>query len=114
MLTELRKDDDKAKLAGWVVHDLRPTARSLMSRAGVQPRHAEMALGHVVAGVEGVDDRHRYLDEKRWGFLKPNAAIGEHAQVSFQNAGRTLIRSKSAIYIGPLTVVLCPNDLQPA
>jgi len=68
MLAELRKIDRKAKLPRWVVHDLRRTARSLMSRAGVLPRHAEMALGHVVAGVEGVYDRHRYLDEKREAF----------------------------------------------
>lgn len=63
MLAELRKADKKAKLPGWVVHDLRRTARSLMSRAGVPPRHAEMALEHLVAGVEGNYDRHRYLDE---------------------------------------------------
>jgi integrase len=68
MLAELHKTDGKAKLPGWVIHDLRRTARSLMSRAGVLPRHAEMALGHVVAGVEGVYDRHRYLDEKRSAF----------------------------------------------
>ena len=68
MLAELRDLDSKAKLPGWVVHDLRRTARSLMSRAGVPPRHAEMALGHVVAGIEGVYDRHRYLDEKRAAF----------------------------------------------
>jgi integrase len=68
MLAELRRDDRKAELPGWVVHDLRRTARSLMSRAGVQPRHAEMALGHTVPGVEGVYDRHRYLDEKRAAF----------------------------------------------
>jgi hypothetical protein len=39
-----------------------------MSRAGVLPRHAEMALGHVVPGVEGVYDRHSYADEKRAAF----------------------------------------------
>lgn len=68
MLAELHKIDRKAKLPGWVIHDLRRTARSLMSRAQVPPRHAEMALGHVVACVEGVYDRHRYLDEKRAAF----------------------------------------------
>ena len=68
MLAELRKLDSKAKLPGWVIHDLRRTARSLMSRAGVLPKHAEMALGHAVAGVEGTYDRHRYLDEKRAAF----------------------------------------------
>jgi integrase len=68
MLADLRKDDGKAALRPWIVHDLRRTARTLMSRAGVQPRHAEMALGHVVQGVEGVYDRHRYLEEKRQAF----------------------------------------------
>lgn len=68
MVAELRKDDSNAKLSAWVVHDLRRTARSIMSRAGVPPRHAEMALGHVVQGVEGVYDRHQYLDEKRQAF----------------------------------------------
>ena len=68
MLAELRKIDKKATLPSWVIHDVRRTARSLMSRAGVLPRPAEIALGHLVAGVEGVYDRHRYLDEKRSAF----------------------------------------------
>jgi hypothetical protein len=37
-----------------VLHDLRRTARSLMSRAGVRPDIAERALGHAIPGVEGV------------------------------------------------------------
>jgi integrase len=37
----------------WVVHDLRRTARSLMSRAGVRPDIAERVMGHAIAGVEG-------------------------------------------------------------
>jgi integrase len=56
-----------AKLPGiepWTVHDLRRTARSLMSRAGVKPHVAERVLGHAIAGVEGVYDRHGYDEEK--------------------------------------------------
>jgi integrase len=68
VLAELQKHDPKADLPRWTVHDLRRTARSLMSRAGVPPRHAEMALGHVVPGVEGTYDRHTYFDEKRAAF----------------------------------------------
>jgi hypothetical protein len=34
-----------------------------MSRAGVPSDHAERCLGHVVGGVRGVYDRHRYQDE---------------------------------------------------
>ena len=48
----------------WVLHDLRRTARSLMSRAGVPSEHAERTLGHAIKGVEGVYDRHRYEEEK--------------------------------------------------
>jgi integrase len=48
----------------FVIHDLRRTARSLMSRAGVPREIAERVLGHAIRGVEGVYDRHEYRDEK--------------------------------------------------
>ena len=56
--------DAKAPTAQWRIHDLRRTARSLMSRAGVRPDIAERVMGHAIAGVEGVYDRHSYRDEK--------------------------------------------------
>lgn len=65
MLAELRKADPAATLDRWVLHDLRRTARTLMSRAGVQVDHAERVLGHVMGGVRGVYDRFGYLEEKR-------------------------------------------------
>jgi integrase len=63
-----RFDERVAKVLGepipnWTLHDLRRTARSLMSKAGVPERHAEQCLGHVIGGVMGVYDRHRYHDE---------------------------------------------------
>jgi integrase len=36
--------DERCGLTGWTNHDIRRTARSLMSRAGVDPDHAERAL----------------------------------------------------------------------
>jgi hypothetical protein len=39
-----------------------------MTRAGVEPDHAECALGHVIPGVPGVYDRASYRDEKRRAF----------------------------------------------
>jgi integrase len=48
----------------WVFHDLRRTARSLMSRAGVEFLLAERILGHSVKGVAAIYDRHDYRDEK--------------------------------------------------
>jgi integrase len=52
----------------WRIHDLRRTARSLLSRAGVNPDVAERCLGHRMGGIRGVYDRHRYLDEMRAAF----------------------------------------------
>lgn len=51
-------------VANWTVHDLRRTARSLMSRAGVRPDVSERVLGHAIPGVEGVYDRYSYDPEK--------------------------------------------------
>jgi integrase len=52
-------------LPNWTLHDLRRTAKTLMARAGVRPDISERVLGHVIAGVEGIYDRHSYADEKR-------------------------------------------------
>jgi integrase len=62
------KFDIACGVKDWRLHDLRRTARSLMSRAGVAPDIAERCLGHAITGVRGVYDRHRYLDEMRKGF----------------------------------------------
>jgi integrase len=51
-------------MPSWTLHDLRRTARSLMSRAGVRPDIAERVLGHAIKGVEGIYDRFQYADEK--------------------------------------------------
>jgi integrase len=63
----LRKGEIDEKLPkgmpAWRIHDLRRTARSLMSRAGVSSDHAERVLGHAIVGVEGVYDRHHYKPE---------------------------------------------------
>jgi integrase len=64
------KLDAASGTSGWVLHDLRRTGRSLMSRAGVPSDIAELALGHVLPGIRQVYDRHKYLDEKRIAFEK--------------------------------------------
>jgi integrase len=68
--SHLKAAFDKALpgLPRWTLHDLRRTARSLMSRAGVSTDHAERCLGHVIGGVRGVYDRHEFREEKRQGF----------------------------------------------
>ena len=56
--------DERAKIAPWRVHDLRRTARSLMSRARVRPDVAEQIMGHAIQGVAGTYNRYDYFDEK--------------------------------------------------
>lgn len=62
------KFDKACGVTGWTLHDLRRTARSLMSRAGVNADIAERSLGHVISGVRGTYDRHAYFDEKKHAF----------------------------------------------
>jgi integrase len=67
--TQLKRAFDRAlPLPRWTLHDLRRTARSLMSRAGVSKDHGERCLGHVIGGVRGVYDRHEYHREKALAF----------------------------------------------
>jgi len=68
--------DRVSGVSGWVIHDLRRTARSLMSRAGVPTDHAERCLGHVIGGVRGVYDRHEYHAEKAKAFEALAAVVG--------------------------------------
>jgi integrase len=59
-----RLDSRLSGVEPWVLHDLRRSARSLMSRAGIASEHAERVMGHAIGGVEGVYDRHAYKAEK--------------------------------------------------
>ena len=75
--TQFKRGLDKASgVSGYTLHDLRRTARSLMSRAGVPSDHAERCLGHVIGGVRGVYDRHEYHREKARAFEMLAGEIG--------------------------------------
>ena len=63
-----KKFDAVCGVENYTVHDLRRTARTLLSRCGVRPDIAERILGHSVGGHLGaVYDQHRYLEEMREG-----------------------------------------------
>jgi integrase len=63
-IAQMKREFDKlCGVKDWHLHDLRRTARSLMSRAGVLDHHAERCLGHVIPGVKGTYDRHKYQHE---------------------------------------------------
>jgi integrase len=60
--------DRRSGVTGWRLHDLRRTARSLMSRSGISPDVAERCLAHTIGGVRGIYDRHSYHAEKKRAF----------------------------------------------
>ena len=62
---ERRKADGRKPIKErWVLHDLRRTARSIMSRCAT-PDVAERVLGHAIPGIRGVYDHYDYAAEKR-------------------------------------------------
>jgi integrase len=75
MQSQAAKGTKVRSLPNWTLHDLRRTAKTLMVRAGVRPDISERVLGHVIAGVEGIYDRHSYADEKRDALEKLAAMI---------------------------------------
>jgi integrase len=86
------KLDEASGVTGYTLHDLRRTARSLMSRAGVPTDHAERCLGHTIPGVRGVYDRHEYHAEKARAF-EALAAIIERIVTGTQ-AGVVQLRKR--------------------
>ena len=97
-LAKVRRQHGRAVMPRWVYHDLRRSARSLMSRAGVAPDHAERVLGHAIPGIRGTYDRHAFGPEKR-DALERLAALVERilrpgeSVVSFPKARKLKARS---------------------
>jgi integrase len=60
--------DGASGVTGWRLHDLRRTARSLLSRAGVNSDVAEKCVGHSRGDIIERYDRHKYLPEMRHAF----------------------------------------------
>jgi len=56
--------DERSKVRGWRIHDLRRTARTLMSRAGIDKDTGERVLGHAIPGSRGIYDRFEYTEAK--------------------------------------------------
>lgn len=54
--------------AKWTTHSLRKTARTLLSRAGIDREIAEKCLGHIESGIVGAYNHHEAKLEKRTAF----------------------------------------------
>jgi hypothetical protein len=61
-------DPEKAKIDGWILHDLRRTATTGMARLNIAPHVVDRILNHVsgtIRGVAAVYNRHAYLEERK-------------------------------------------------
>jgi integrase len=67
--------DKKCGFSDWTQHDLRRTARTLLSRSGVDADTCERALGHALPAIRGTYDRHDYKAETLKAFEKLSALI---------------------------------------
>jgi integrase len=70
-----RNLDKACGVSDWRLHDLRRTARTLLSRAGVPADHGERCLGHVIGGIRGIYDQFEFEDEKRDAFERLAALV---------------------------------------
>ena len=67
ILKALRKDDPKAKLPDFVIHDIRRTVRTGLSAVpNISDLVRELVIGHTKPGLHKVYDQYAYLDEKRF------------------------------------------------
>jgi integrase len=105
VLEQLREQDSEAEpLPGWRLHDLRRTARTLLSRAripvqepGAEPRRvvadiAERCMGHIMGAMRANYDVYDYRDEKAEAFealaelikqiVSPSASAERRADVT--------------------------------
>ena len=83
---------DFDKLCGvkdWRLHDLRRTARSLMSRAKVQTEIAERVLGHAQDELIQIYDQHDYQSEMADALERLAALVEQIVGVARRPSGRT-------------------------
>jgi integrase len=70
-----RKFIKRIGVADWRIHDLRRTARTLLSRAKIDSDIAEKCLGHLPSGLRQTYDQHRYQHEMAHAFAELAALI---------------------------------------
>jgi integrase len=57
--------DTLSGVTNWVLHDIRRTVSTGMIAMGVADQTVESLLSHVIPGVRGVYNRHKYVEEMR-------------------------------------------------
>ena len=59
----------------FTVHDLRRTSRTLLAQQGTPGHVAERCLNHKLKGVEGIYNKHDYLEERKEALFKISITI---------------------------------------
>ena len=79
---ETRPDWKRPRLSvtRWAPHDLRRTARTLLSTLGCPSEIGEAILGHVLPGVEGIYNLHRFDAERLTWLTKLSAHLEQLAK----------------------------------
>jgi integrase len=68
---DLKEELDRISgVKDWVLHDIRRTVRTNLSKIGVNADVAERIIGHLPQGIRAVYDRHDFLEEKRAGLSR--------------------------------------------
>ncbi len=68
ILNILKKENPKAKLVAWRLHDLRRTLSTNMARLRISEHVVERLINHAIGaskGTAGIYNRHGYTDEKQ-------------------------------------------------
>jgi integrase len=85
-MVEMRKllPDDMPR---WTLHDLRRTSRTMMSKLRIDPRTAEMVLGHALPGIEGTYNLDDYFEPMSEALL----TLSGHIQQIVDPAGGNVV-----------------------
>jgi integrase len=74
-IAAIREHDERPAMPRWTIHDIRRTAATLMTRAGVRPDVVERVLGHAIGShVHRIYNRHDFEVEK-------TEALGKLAEI---------------------------------
>jgi integrase len=105
-LVAIKTELDRASgVRGWVTHDLRRTAPTLLARAGIAADVAEMCLGLNLPSIRRTYDRYRYEDERRNAARIRSAGRARRAHCcrptgQCRHAPYTLARMREVMQIG--------------
>lgn len=78
----------------WTAHDLRRTARTLLSKVGIKSDIAERVLNHSRGKIEQVYDHYGFLDEKRIALDKLGREI---ARITGKKPGGKVVQLRRAV-----------------